>query len=85
MISITLFNNLAVKIGSVVKVSSIRTYFRKTNKLQNINTIGKGARNISIKKWEINYMYFKIKIIRFIINFSKLDSFVCKQQRNRPA
>ena len=50
----------------LLKVTIIRTYSRKTNKLRNINTIGRGARNISIKKWEI--ICFKIKIILFIIN-----------------
>ena len=34
---------------------------------EHIYTIGGGARNISIKKWD----YFKIKIIRFIINFRR--------------
>ena len=36
------------------------------NKLRNIYTTGRGARKISIKKWEI--YYFKIKTILFIIN-----------------
>ena len=31
------------------------------NQLQNVYTIGRGTRNVSIKKWEIPY--FKIKII----------------------
>ena len=70
IISITLFNNLAVKIKFyVVEVINIRTHSSKTNKLRNINTIGRGARNIYIKKWEI--YYFKIKIIQFIINFRR--------------
>ena len=51
------------KLGSVVEIINIRTHSRKTNKLRNIYTIGRGARNISIKKWEI-YYNFKIKIIR---------------------
>ena len=40
-----------------------------TNKLINIYTIGRGARNISIKKWK--FYYFKIKIIPFIIKFRR--------------
>ena len=45
---------LAVKkMVSVVEGTYIRTYFRKTNKTQNICTIGRGARNISIKKWQV--------------------------------
>ena len=52
---------------TVVEVINIRTHFCKTNKLRNIYAKGRGARNISIKKWEI--YYFKIKIIPFIINF----------------
>ena len=50
-----------------VEVINIRTYDLKTSKWQNVNTIEGGARNISIKKWLINY--FKIKIILLIINF----------------
>ena len=63
MISTTLFNNLA----SVVESINIRTHSSKTNKLRNIYTIGRGARNISIKKIE----NFKIKIILFIINLEE--------------
>ena len=46
------------KIGFVVEVIIIRTHSCKTNKLRNIYTIGRGARNISIKKsflkWKMN-------------------------------
>ena len=49
-ISITMFSKRLV---SVADFTNIRTYSRKTNKLQNIYTIGKGAKNISIKKREI--------------------------------
>ena len=44
---------------SIVKVTNIRTYSGEINKLPDIYTIGRGAMNISIKKWEIKY--FKIK------------------------
>ena len=44
-----------VKIVSVVEVNNIRTYSHKSNKLRNVCTIRRGARNISIKKWKINY------------------------------
>ena len=56
------------KIVSIVEVINMRTYSktRKTNKLRNIYTNGRGGRNISIKKWKINY--FKIKVVTFIIN-----------------
>ena len=40
------------------------------NKVRIIYTIGRRARNISIKKGDI--YYFKIKIIPFIINLKKL-------------
>ena len=50
---------------SIVEIINIRSYSRKTNMLRNVYTIGRGARNISTKKWKINY--FKIKIILFII------------------
>ena len=55
------------KLVSVVEDTNIRKYSHKMNKLQNIYTIGRGAKNIAINKWVINY--FKIKIILFIINF----------------
>ena len=51
---------------STPSVINIRTHSCKTNKLRNIYTIGRGARNIPIKKWKI--YYFKIRIIPFIIN-----------------
>ena len=38
----------------------MRTYSCKSNKLRNVYTIGRGARNSCIKKWKINY--FKIKL-----------------------
>ena len=53
------------KLVSFVEATSIRYYSRETNKLRNIYTIGSGAKNTSIKKWEINY--FRIKTIPFII------------------
>ena len=43
----------------------------------NICTIGRGVRNISIKKWEI--YYFKNKIILFIINFRRNHA-ICSGQ-----
>ena len=49
-ISIAMFSKRLV---SVADFTNIRTYSRNTNKLQNIYTIGKGAKNISIKKREI--------------------------------
>ena len=49
-ISITMFSK---RLLPVADFTSIRTYSRKTNKLQNIYTIGRGAKNISIKKTEI--------------------------------
>ena len=57
-------NRILIKICSVVEVIKIRTYSRKTNKLNNVYTIGRKARNISIKKW-------KIKIVPIIIFFYK--------------
>ena len=33
----------------------LKSLTRKTNQLQNIYTIGREVKNISIKKWEINY------------------------------
>ena len=45
--------------------------------LWNIYAIGRGARNISIKKWEI--YFFKIKIILFIINFRRNNA-ICYGQ-----
>ena len=47
-----------VKIVSVVEVNNIRTYSHKSNKLRNVCTIRRGARNISIKK----YQNYKVKI-----------------------
>ena len=47
---ITMFS---IRLVSVADFTNIRTYSRKTNKLQNIYTIGRGAKNISIKKREI--------------------------------
>ena len=38
-----------------------------------MDTIGRGARNISIKKWEI--YYFKIKIIRLQAKSYLLENF----------
>ena len=66
IISITLFNNLTVKNKFLLLKSSLLEH---TNMLRNIYTIGRGARNIPIKKWEI--YYFKIKIIPFFINFRR--------------
>ena len=40
------------KLVSVVEVTNIRTYSSKTNKLRNVNTIGRGVRNIPITKRE---------------------------------
>ena len=45
------------------------------DKLRNIYTTERRARNISIKKWKIYYL--KIKIISFIINFV-IDKFKSK-------
>ena len=42
--------------------------------MRNIYTIERGARNISIKRWEI--YYFKIKIILFIIILEETMPFV---------
>ena len=55
----------------------MRTNSCKTSKLRNIYTIGWGARNIYIKKWEMHY--FKIKIIPFIINF-RINYYICYGQ-----
>ena len=56
MIYITVFLLLSSEnVAFVEGVTSIRTYSRKTSKLRNIYTTGRGARNISINKWEINY------------------------------
>ena len=50
----------------IIELPYIWAYSCKTNKLRNIYTIRWGARNISVKKFT---MYFKIKIILFIVNF----------------
>ena len=63
------FDNLAVKIKSLLLKSSLLAHSSKPNKLRNIYTIGRGAMNIFIKKWEI--YYFKIKIIPFFIKFRR--------------
>ena len=47
----TCFDTLKVKNWFLL----LKSLTRKTNKLRNIYTIGRGARNIFIKKWEINY------------------------------
>ena len=54
------------KLVSVVEVIKVRTYSCKTNKLRKIYTIGRGTRNISIKKLEI-------------LTISKLKSFHLSQ------
>ena len=53
----------------MLTVTKIRTYSRKKDKLRIIYTIGKGVRNISIKRLENNY--FKIKIFSFIVFYMK--------------
>ena len=53
MVSITLFEKLKNK-KSVLSMN-MRTYSCKTDKLRSVYTIGRGARNISIKKWNINF------------------------------
>ena len=53
MVSITLFEKLKNKKG--VLSMNMRTYSCKTDKLRSVYTIGRGARNISIKKWNINF------------------------------
>ena len=58
----------------------MRTYSCKTNKLRNEYTIGRGERNISIKKWNINY--FKIKVVPFIINFDETMPFVMDKSKS---
>ena len=65
MISKPCFNNLAVKKILLLKSITLVHTLAKADMIS-IYTIGRGVRNISIKKWEI--YYFKIKITPFIIN-----------------
>ena len=61
------FSNLAVKKLFLLLKSSTREHtLAKRLSWEMYYTIGRGARNILIKKWKINY--FKIKF-PFIINF----------------
>ena len=83
MISVTL---LVKKLVSFVEVTNIRTLLRKMNKLRNIYTIGRRARNITIKKWENNYFKIKIipfKIIPFIINLDDTMPFVMDKSKSK--
>ena len=61
----TIFRSVGID-KSVTLASNIRTYYCKTNKLQNVYTIGRGAGNNPTKRME----NFKIKVVPFIINFS---------------
>ena len=45
---------------SVNEVMNIRLYSWKTNKLRNVYTIGRGASNNFIKKWQIYYLTLKL-------------------------
>ena len=65
----------------MVEVTNIRQYSSKTNKLQNVYTIGRWARYIPVKKWEINY--FKIKFILFIINLDETISFFMDESKSK--
>ena len=58
MISIALFQHFSSRqFLSIVEVTAIRTYSRKTNKLRNIYTIALGARSIAIKKYSVGNFY----------------------------
>ena len=50
------FQHSSQKLVSFFHVTNIKLYSHKTNKLQNINTVGRRERNISVKKGEIYYL-----------------------------
>ena len=58
----------------------MKTYFCKTNNLQNLYTMGNGARNISIKKRKINYFIFKV--IPFIKRMVETKPFVMDKPKS---
>ena len=53
----------------------------QTNEFGNIYTIGRGARNISIKKWKNNY--FKIKVVLFITILAETLSYVMDKSKSK--
>ena len=63
-----------LKYVSVVEVINIRTHSSKTNKLRNVYTIGRRARNISIRKEEmylnVLYVNFTVKCLKFAPKWS---------------
>ena len=70
MIPITLFKKfLSYQFIANDEISSMARCSSKTNELRDIDSIGCRARNITIKKWEIDT--FKIKVVTFIINLGR--------------
>ena len=70
----------------LLKSLTLEHYSRKMNKLRNICTIGRRARNITIKKWEINYFKIKtipFKIILFIIKLDDTMPFVMDKSKSK--
>ena len=72
MLSIALFQQLSSRqILSIVEITAIRTYSRKTNKQKNIYTIALGARSIAINKYSVGN--FLQKMLRWIWSTEKHD------------
>ena len=74
--------------GGLKGVLLLRNYTRKTNKLRNVNIIGRRGRNISTKKWNIDH--FKIKNIPlnnigfgsiYVIRYGQVQIFSIKEIR----
>ena len=61
----------------ITQYSLIKSLTLEHTQLRNIYTIRRGERNISIKKWEIDY--YKIKIIPFIKDLRR-NSAICYGQ-----
>ena len=71
MITVALPKELGCKgFVTTVEVVYARRCFSETNKLRYVHSIGGMSRDIAVEERKINYMYIKIKIVPFIINFS---------------
>ena len=56
----------SLSLVTIIEVSQMTRYSSKPNKLRNVNTIRRATMDVAIQKREI---YFKVKIIVFVINF----------------
>ena len=71
MITVALSKELGFKgFVTTVEVTYARRCSSETNKLRYVHSTEDTSRDIAVEEREINYMYIKIKIVPFIINFS---------------